>query len=137
MQAEWNAQKIADMSEEANLRNRCRQIEQEYVDWSRNATYKGFCISREWPAIGELGRYTVTGVKVRFMTTKKRTIQVQDNSGKTVCEVPMVKGMAETLYLTAGTIVDSEHSEPSDHCQANGDPCVCRDCATLETNVAS
>jgi hypothetical protein len=102
MNAEWNVNKQSEMSEETNLRNTCRQLEQEYVDWGRKATHGGFRLVREWPAIGELGRYTVNGVRVRFVTTRKRSIQVQTPEGKTVAECAMKPGLARDLYPIAG-----------------------------------
>jgi hypothetical protein len=104
MTAEWNLQAIAAMSPKENLRNTCQQIEQEYVDWRRAATYRGCCGSRQWPAIGELGRWTVGGVVIEFVTTGKRSIAVQDSTGCVRADVPMKAGMAQTLYDIAVVI---------------------------------
>ena len=112
--AEWDGNKISTMSEEHNLRNLCRQLEQQYVDWNRDATYDGFRICMEWPAIGELGRYLVDGVRVRFVTTHKRTIEVQLPNGMPVEEFSMVPGLAEALYVCAGGVITHE---PQDDCR--------------------
>lgn len=124
MQAEWNVYRIAEMSEEQNLRNLCRQIEQQYVDWNRDATIGGFRICIEWPQFGECNRYTVPDVQVRFVTTHKRTVQVQTPDRKLVEELGMFPGLAECLYICAGQVIDN----PSDHCRPNGDPCRCAQC---------
>ena len=117
--AEWDGNKISTMSEEHNLRNLCRQLEQQYVDWNRDATYDGFRICMEWPAIGELGRYLVDGVRVRFVTTHKRTIEVQLPNGMPVEEFSMVPGLAEALYVCAGGVITHE---PQDDCRPDGSP---------------
>lgn len=97
---------IAEMSREQNLRNLCRRLEYEYVTLARRATHGGYCLSVQWPAIGELGRCGVDGVAVKFVTTRKRTILVQDAQGNTHGEVAMLAGMAVRLYELAGEIVD-------------------------------
>jgi hypothetical protein len=108
--AEWNINETAAMTEEQNLRNLCRQMEQEYIDWSRSLTYKGFGMVREWPAMGEMGRGTVEGVRVRFLKTRNRTIEVQTPipNPQTIAIVPVRVGMARVLYAAAGAILDTE-----------------------------
>lgn len=98
MIAEWKNNAISTMSAEENLRNVCNQLEQEYVDWRRPAKVRGCRIARQWPAIGELGRYGVKGVVITFVTTHKRSIIVKDQAGMVRGEVRMRIGMAETLY---------------------------------------
>jgi hypothetical protein len=103
----WNVTEIAAMNAETNLRNKCRQLEQEYVEWKRPATYRGFLLSHEWPAIGELGRLRAPGVVVCFVTTKKRTVQVQLPDGTVVADCKIKPGLANELYLEAGRIFDA------------------------------
>lgn len=105
-QAIWNVIETAAMSQEQNLRNLCRQFEQAYVEWKRPATHGGFRLSTQWPAIGELGRYGVAGVRVSFVTTYKREMEVRDAQGKVIGKVKMLPGMAQELYVLAGTILD-------------------------------
>lgn len=108
MEAVWDVIETAAMSREANLRNVCRQLEQQYVDWARSATHGRHCLAHEWPAIGELGRGSVAGVVVRFVTTRRRSIVVRDSQGTVHGEVKMLPGMAEQLYVLAGGIEDSQ-----------------------------
>jgi len=105
MNAEWNVNVTAEMAPDENLLNVCRQMEQEYVSRRRNATHGGCCIVREWPAIGELGRYRVDGVRVRFVTTTRRTVEVQTPDGSILTACPMKPGMADELYSVARTFV--------------------------------
>lgn len=107
MQAIWNVQETANMSREQNLRNLCRQLEQEYIDWHRSMTYKGYRIKRVWPAIGELDNLLGKKDVVHFITTKKRSIQVCDITGTSYGEVRALPGMAEELYILAGMIEDN------------------------------
>ena len=131
MQAEWNVNRIAEMNEEHNLRNLCRQIECQYVDWNRDATHGGYLLTVEWPQIGELGRYAVKGVQVEFVTTRKRSIQVRTPEGEVVGEFGMFPGLAEELYLCAGKVID----DPADHCSTDGSPCLCEKCKAVKTII--
>lgn len=89
------------MTPDENLRNMCRQIEQQYVSWRQPATYNGYRIVRDWPAIGELGRYRLHGVQVRFVTTNSRSVEVQSSNGAVLATYPMKPGLAEKLYAAA------------------------------------
>lgn len=109
-QAEWNVNKTAEMGHEKNLRNLCRQLEQAYVEWKRDATVGGCVIVHEWPAIGECGRYTAKDVRIRFVTTKNRTIQVQTPDFRVIGEYNIESGIAQQLYADAGSILDDEES---------------------------
>lgn len=118
-QAEWNVNRIAEMSKEQNLRNICRQIETQYVDWNRDATVGGFILCIEWPQLGELNRYLVQDVRIRFVTTHKRTIQVQKPDRTVVGEFPMNPGLAAELYICAGQSMDEDSL---DNCRSDGSP---------------
>jgi hypothetical protein len=118
MNAEWNAAVITALNAEENLLNTCKQLEQSYVDWRRPAIFQGAGIIRQWPAIGELGRLMIAGCVIEFVTTRKRSILVQDARGLVTGEVPIGAGMAERLYAFAAQIVeDGPHpitsSEPA------------------------
>jgi hypothetical protein len=101
MNAEWNVHAIAAMDAIENLRNACYQLEQQYVDWHHTATHRGCCVSRQWPAIGELGRWQAKGALIEFVTTRKRSILIKDSSGILRGEVVMARGMGEALYKLA------------------------------------
>ena len=105
MNAEWNVNVTAEMTSDENLLNTCQQIEQEYVTWQRHATIGGYAIVREWPSIGELGRYGVDGVRVQFATTRNRTVEVRNRAGSTIATFQIKAGLAEELYLTARAVV--------------------------------
>lgn len=107
MIAEWDVNKTAAMTEKQNLHNLCLQMEQEYIDWSRSLTYKGLGLVREWPAIGEMNRCTVDGVRVRFLTTRNRSIEVQTPipNPLTIAVVPVRQGMACVLYAIASSLL--------------------------------
>ena len=104
MTAEWSGQTIAAMGPEENLRNTCQQLEQQYVEWRHPTTYRGSLVSRQWPAIGELGRLGTSGTVVEFVTTRKRSIAIRDSAGLVRGEVRMQVGMAQTLYDIASTV---------------------------------
>lgn len=89
------------MSRRDNLHNTCLQLEQTYVVWQRPATYQGCCVSRAWPAIGELRCGLIKDILLYFVTTKKRSIQVRDATGKVHGEVKLVTGMARELFKIA------------------------------------
>ncbi len=125
MNAEWNVNTIAEMDEEQNLRNKCRQLEQQYVDWHRDATVNGCRIAHEWPAIGELGRGSVAGWRVKFVTTHRRAIEVIARNGNLIATFKMVPGMARNLYVLAGELAIGEST---DHCMPDGSPCLCERC---------
>jgi hypothetical protein len=118
MNAEWNAAVITALNAENNLLNTCKQLEQSYVNWRRPATFQGAGIIRQWPAIGELGHLMIAGCVIEFVTTRKRSILVQDARGLVTGEVTIGAGMAERLYAFAAQIVeDGPHpitsSEPA------------------------
>lgn len=99
MTAEWNIFQIDAMSPDANLLNRCCQMEQEYVDWKRTATYKGSRLSSDWPFVGEMRRLSASEAPVvRFVTTYRRQVEVQRPDGFVLGVVPMRVGMADQLY---------------------------------------
>lgn len=98
----WDVNKQATLSREANLRNVCRQIEDEYVTWGRRVTV---ITQVQWPAIGELGRYTVKGVVVRFIK-HRRSVDVKGIGTEIIGSAPVRPGMASDLYALAGTIAD-------------------------------
>jgi hypothetical protein len=130
MQAEWNVIEISKMNDEQTLRNTCRQLEQQYVDWRRPATYKGSRVSMEFPYIGECGRYTSEGLICRFVTTYRRSIEVQAPDGKVLGEFKMQPGLAKQLYVCAGQLLDT-----ADHCEPNGDPCRCEICFACQRSL--
>src|SRR5947207_1888499 len=102
--AEWNSVVVATMTRDENLRNVCRRLEQKYVEWRHRATHRRACIAHSWPAIGELGRLSVKGQVVTFVTTKRRSIQVKDASGTLCGEVKMQPGLAQNLYEIAARV---------------------------------
>lgn len=108
MNAEWNVNVIAEMNAGENLRNTCRQIEQRYVSWRQNATVQGCRIVREWPAIGELGRYRVDGVRICFITTRHRSVEVQDAAGSILGMCAIKVGLAEDLYSIAQALIATQ-----------------------------
>ncbi len=104
MLAIWNCNDIARLGREANLRNTCRQIEDEYVTWGR---YVSQVYQRQWPAIGELGRYSVDGVVLAFVC-HRRYVEVVDAGHVSIGKVQVHPGMAVELYALAGTLADRE-----------------------------
>ena len=100
--AVWDANAIAELDREANLRNTCRQIEDEYVTWGR---YVSQVYQRQWPMIGELHRYTVDGVVLAFVC-HRHYVQVVDTGHKAIGKVQVHPGMASELYALAGTLAD-------------------------------
>jgi hypothetical protein len=105
MQAEWNGNAIAELSREDNLLNLCRQFEQAHVDWRRLGTYGADAFCTEWPAIGEMDRYRVDGVEVRFVTTQHRKIKILDAARKEYARISIQPGMADRMYLVARNIL--------------------------------
>lgn len=108
MEAIWNANAVAALSREENLLNLCRRLEQEHVDWKRPCAYRGCPVSTEWPAIGDLERFKVAGVELRFVTTRNRQIRVLDAAGTEHGKVSVQPGMGEWLYLIARTILSPQ-----------------------------
>lgn len=102
MLAIWDSNKTAALSSEANLRNVCRQIEDEYITWSR---FVSLVSGIQWPAIGELGRYTREGARVTFIK-HRRYVDVVDADRKRIGRVTVHTGMASDLYALAGTAID-------------------------------
>jgi hypothetical protein len=98
----WNVNETAKMPEETNLRNVCRQIEDEYITWGR---FVSEVTGIQWPAIGELGRYGVEGAVLTFVK-HRRYVDVKDAENKVIGTVPVHPGMARELYALAGTIAD-------------------------------
>lgn len=96
---------VITLSEEANLRNVCRQIEDEYITWGR---FVSQVCEIQWPAIGELGRYTVAG-KVLGFIKHRSYVAVIDSGHNIIGKVGRKPGMARELYALAGTVADRIH----------------------------
>jgi hypothetical protein len=103
----WNINETAEMSAESNLRNTCKQIEDEYVTWGR---YVSVTCQRQWPMIGELGRYHVPGMVLGF-NKHRRYVDVVDSTNKVMGRVHVKPGMAVELYKLAGTVADRAEVE--------------------------
>jgi hypothetical protein len=99
----WDVNKTAEMTPEANLRNVCRQLEDEYITWSR---FVSLVSGIQWPAIGELGRYSTEGVRITFIK-HRRYVDVMDADRKQIGRVPVHAGMAVDLYVLAGAALDA------------------------------
>ena len=85
----WNVIEIGRMTPEHKLRNFCRQLEQQYVEWHRSTTFQGYCISHRCCG-------------VQFVTRRNRHIEVISGNGEGLGTVPISPGMACKLYVLAG-----------------------------------
>jgi hypothetical protein len=88
--AVWNIHEIAAMPDEKRVRNACRQIEQEVVEWGRSLGFQGREVS-----YGE----QYSGSKCVTLHCKRRTVQVCIDGVPFAGPIRIVAGAAVTLYV--------------------------------------
>jgi hypothetical protein len=102
MQAIWNIHEIAKMSDEQRVRNACRQIEQECVEWRRALGFRGRGTSRgeQWTASKRVS-LACNGRNGR------QYVQICVDGQPTGKRIRVIEGSAVTIYTA---IMDARDS---------------------------